>query len=91
MYIKSEEKMITRWPHNSKEKVSLVNLGILIKFKYVKINMNTSSDIKITTILLLHEYWDIFALSHDDLKKISMEIVEYWIDLISNAMLIQQK
>lgn len=54
--MKLEGQVMKKWLHYSKEKIEFINLKILLKHEYVKINIDASNDIKIATIVLFYKY-----------------------------------
>ena len=82
---------ITGWTHGAKERVQLVNLGTANEPKHIKINADAPPAIKQAAIALFHEYRDIFAWNHEDLKGIPNSLAEHTIDLVPNATPVQQR
>ena len=84
-----QKEVVSRQSHGAKDRVELVNLGTKEDPKYVKINADAPNHIKKAAIELFHEYHDIFAWGHEDLKGIPIALAEHTIDLVPNATPVQ--
>ena len=62
-----QTEVIIGWTHGAKDKVELANLGTLENPRYIKINADAPTYVKIAAIELFHEYQDILAWGHEDL------------------------
>ena len=86
-----QKEVVNGWSHGAKDKVELINLGTIEEPKFVKINAEAPEHIKQAAISLFHEYHDIFAWGHEDLKGIPSSLAEHTIDLVPNATPVQQR
>ena len=86
-----QNKVVTGWTHGAKDRVELVNLGTLENPRNIKINADAPDHVKKAAIELFHEYQDIFAWGHEDLKGIPSTLAEHTIHLVPNATPVQQR
>lgn len=70
------QQVVTGYSHGAKESLQLLNIGTKEAPKYIKINVNATKSIKLSVIVLFHEYQDIFAWNNEDLKGIPKSMAE---------------
>ena len=76
-------------PHQ--EETEVVNLGVGDERKEVKVTTGMSSNIRDKSVVLLRDYQDIFAWSHQDMPGLSFDLVQHRLPLNPECSPIKQK